>query len=103
MDPDVNKKPVAWKMVRDCQNYTDQGLFVGELCVSCRKFVVAGEGRYSQAYRNSLKVFLSSLSAHLQKILDPASLTESLADRELRNLVHGVSISDAALRELVRG
>ena len=40
--------------VKDCENYTDQGVFVGFLCMPCYTFLNTGEGTYSQLYRNTV-------------------------------------------------
>ncbi len=40
-------------IVKDCQNHRHEGKFVGDLCSPCHTFITTGEGKYSQAYRNS--------------------------------------------------
>ena len=40
--------------VKDCENHTDQGVFVGFLCMPCYTFLNTGEGTYSQLYRNTV-------------------------------------------------
>lgn len=40
--------------VKDCENHTDQGVFVGFLCMPCHTFLTIGEGTYSQLYRNTV-------------------------------------------------
>jgi hypothetical protein len=40
--------------VKDCENHTDQGVFVGFLCMPCYTFLTIGEGTYSQLYRNTV-------------------------------------------------
>jgi len=39
--------------VKDCENHSHQGKFVGLLCSPCHAFVAGDGGLYSQAYRNS--------------------------------------------------
>ena len=39
--------------VKDCENHTHQGKFIGLLCAPCHCFISGGGGLYSQAYRNS--------------------------------------------------
>jgi len=75
--------------VEGCANYTDQGLFVGDFCAPCHDFVVGDGGKYSQAYRNSLKSIFADLSGLLFRVLDPTSPAPSIADTELRKLVCG--------------
>lgn len=38
-------------IVKHCQNHTDEGKFVGELCSPCHTFITKGRGKYSAAYR----------------------------------------------------
>ena len=40
-------------IVKDCQNLEHQGKFIGSLCSPCHHFITTGEGKYSQAYRNT--------------------------------------------------
>ena len=46
------QKPVAC-IVKGCRNHRGEGLFIGELCSPCHTFITTGEGKHSQAYRNS--------------------------------------------------
>ena len=46
------QEPVAC-IVKGCSNHRGEGLFIGELCSPCHTFITTGEGKYSQAYRNS--------------------------------------------------
>jgi len=43
-------------IVKDCENHTHEGKFVGDLCSPCHAFITTGEGGQSQAYRNATKV-----------------------------------------------
>jgi hypothetical protein len=76
-------------IVKDCQNYTDQGLFVGDLCMPCHRFVTVGEGAHSQIFRNGLGFFTTRLARHLMMVLDPTYQLPSKADLELARLVRG--------------
>lgn len=40
-------------IVKDCQNHTHEGRFVGELCMPCWDYITNGNGVHSQAYRNA--------------------------------------------------
>lgn len=40
-------------IVKGCRNHRGEGLFIGELCSPCHTFITTGEGKHSQAYRNS--------------------------------------------------
>lgn len=42
-------------VILGCENWSDEGLFVGDLCAPCYGWVVHGSGRYSQAWRNALR------------------------------------------------
>jgi len=41
-------------IVKDCENHTHQGGFVGELCVPCHEFITEGKGKHSQVFRNTV-------------------------------------------------
>jgi len=43
-------------IVKDCQNHSHEGKFVGDLCFPCFSFLVEGEGTFSQLYRNTVLV-----------------------------------------------
>jgi hypothetical protein len=83
-------------IVRGCPNMSDQGTFVGDLCAPCHTFVTTGEGRYSQAYRNSLHIVAASFSRVVIKGLVHA------CDPTGQKML-GSSIADAAIAKLVRG
>lgn len=46
------QEPVAC-IVKGCSNHRGEGRFIGALCSPCHTFITTGEGKYSQAYRNS--------------------------------------------------
>jgi hypothetical protein len=41
-------------IVKDCENHTHQGKFVGELCAPCYEFITEGNGKHSQVFRNTV-------------------------------------------------
>jgi hypothetical protein len=41
-------------IVKDCENHTHQGKFVGELCAPCYEFITEGKGKHSQVFRNTV-------------------------------------------------
>jgi len=43
-------------IVKDCENHTHQGKFVGELCSPCHEFITEGKGKHSQVFRNTVVV-----------------------------------------------
>lgn len=52
-------KPRIRCIVKDCENHTDEGRFVGELCGPCWEFITAGTGKFSQAYRNAWRLIFN--------------------------------------------
>jgi hypothetical protein len=40
-------------VVKDCENHSHEGKFVGSLCSPCHEFISGEGGLYSQAYRNT--------------------------------------------------
>ena len=48
----AEQEPMAC-IVKGCSNQRHKGKFVGNLCSPCATFITTGEGKYSQAYRNS--------------------------------------------------
>lgn len=76
-------------VVKDCANHTDQGMFVGDLCFPCHRYVTSGAGHHSQAFRNSLRTFVVGLANHLLKVLDPTFSAPSIADEELLRMIRG--------------
>ena len=43
-------------IVMNCENHSNEGEFVGDLCFPCHEFVSSGCGIHSQAYRNAKHV-----------------------------------------------
>ena len=41
-------------IVKDCENHSHQGGFIGVLCMPCHTFLTTGKGKYSQLYRNTV-------------------------------------------------
>ena len=46
-------KPPAKCITKDCTNHTNEGKFVGDLCLPCWDYITNGKGVHSQAYRNA--------------------------------------------------
>jgi hypothetical protein len=89
-----SKKSKKKCIVGNCKNTSDLRTFVGDLCAPCYEFVTCGEGRYSQAYRNSLQIVFSELARRmadgLVQACDPTFLEmrgSSISDKELAKLV----------------
>jgi hypothetical protein len=49
--------------VKDCENHSHQGKFVGLLCSPCHNFIAGDGGLYSQAYRNSRSMIDAAIVA----------------------------------------
>ena len=56
--------------VKDCENHTDQGVFVGFLCMPCYTFLNTGEGAYSQLYRNTVEEEREACAMACDKLAD---------------------------------
>lgn len=41
-------------LIPGCQNHTDEGKFIGDLCFPCHDYVFKNKGVDSQAYRNEI-------------------------------------------------
>src|SRR5271157_4526851 len=49
------KKSKRFKcLIPGCSNHSDEGSFVGDLCMPCHSYIVANDGVHSQAYRNEI-------------------------------------------------
>lgn len=57
-------------IVKDCPNHTHEGKFIHDLCAPCHEFITRGEGKHSQAYRNSMKLVFVVLKDIQDKITD---------------------------------
>lgn len=81
-------------VVLGCENWSDRGVFIGDLCSPCHSFIAKGEGQFSQAYRNSLQImahkFVMRMEYTLVTDLDP---TKSIGRR-------GTYISGSELEKL---
>jgi nitrate reductase gamma subunit len=42
-------------IVLNCENESHQGKFTGELCNPCHEFITTNKGKFSQAYRNTMR------------------------------------------------
>jgi len=65
-------------IVKDCENHTHEGGFVGDLCSPCHEFITTGQGVCSQAYRNTKREWVG------------------LTDEEIRQLWHSWLDGDAS-------
>jgi hypothetical protein len=52
-------------LVLNCENHTDEGDFVGDLCSPCYGFITKGTGTCSQAYRNAMATAVNILGGKL--------------------------------------
>ena len=65
------QEPMAC-IVKGCSNQRHKGKFVGDLCSPCATFITTGEGKYSQAYRNSQREWQGLTDEELLDIADMA-------------------------------
>jgi coenzyme F420-reducing hydrogenase beta subunit len=49
--------------VKDCENHSNEGQFVGLLCLPCHRFIAGDGGLYSQAFRNSSDMIKQAVEA----------------------------------------
>jgi hypothetical protein len=63
--------------VKDCENHSNEGQFVGLLCLPCHRFIAGDGGLYSQAFRNSSDMIKQAVEAEREAICE-------LADNLLR-------------------
>ena len=63
------QEPVAC-IVKGCSNHRGEGLFIGALCSPCHTFITTGEGKYSQAYRNSQREWQGLTENEMKKLAD---------------------------------
>lgn len=45
-------------IVLHCENHSQEGNFIGDLCAPCYEYITTGNGKHSQAYRNTLSFAL---------------------------------------------
>lgn len=62
-------------IVKNCQNHTHQGKFVGDLCSPCYEFARGGEGRYSQLYRNTVEAEREACAKTCEGIAESCGMT----------------------------
>jgi hypothetical protein len=55
-------------VIPGCDNRTDQGDFVGDLCAPCHSYIADNEGTHSQAYRN--EIFKASMRSIAKWLTD---------------------------------
>ena len=52
-------------IVLNCENHTNEGDFVGELCSPCHGYITKGTGTCSQAYRNAVETVLNIMKSRI--------------------------------------
>lgn len=90
-------------IVRNCQNHTDEGRFVGPMCSPCYHFVaegvdIAGE---SQAFRNALEYVWPRIKRHLGRRLKTFFLDFEENPHQLADRLFGASLADRMLADVV--
>ena len=70
--------------VKDCENHSNEGQFVGLLCLPCHRFIAGDGGLYSQAFRNSSDMIKQAVEAEREacaEICDAEATIEGIAQR----------------------
>ncbi len=67
----AEQEPMAC-IVKGCSNHRHKGKFVGNLCSPCHTFITTGEGKYSQAYRNSQRPWQGLTDEEIMSLLPGA-------------------------------
>lgn len=70
--------------VKDCENHSNEGQFVGLLCLPCHRFIAGDGGLYSQAFRNSSDMIKQAVEAEREacaEICDAEASIEGIAQR----------------------
>lgn len=66
--------------VKDCENHSDQGVFIGFLCMPCFTFLNTGEGIYSQLYRNTVAVEREACAKLCEEPIDLIQITDDCSE-----------------------
>lgn len=66
-------------IVKDCQNFEHQGKFIESLCLPCHHFITTGEGKYSQAYRNTQRTWVGLTKEDRYKAIRPLYCDDATA------------------------
>jgi hypothetical protein len=59
----MTRKDIIKCAVKDCENHSNEGQFVGLLCSPCHRFIAGDGGLYSQAFRNSSDMIKQAVEA----------------------------------------
>jgi hypothetical protein len=70
-------RPGQLCIVMSCVNQSDQGTFIGDLCLPCHRYITTGEGVHSQAYRNSMLWCLERAARECDHAAKEARILES--------------------------
>jgi hypothetical protein len=76
-------------IVKNCENHSHQGKFIGELCSPCRRYITEGEGEHSQAYRNSKREWVGLTDEEMLE-----AIQKSFISKQSAQIVLSVSIDD---------
>ena len=91
------QEPVAC-IVKGCSNHRGEGLFIGELCSPCHTFITTGEGKHSQAYRNSQREWQGLTYAEMWTLVDE-HLKYQLESYEVSGVFDLIRAVEAKLKE----
>ena len=91
------QEPVAC-IVKGCRNHRGEGRFIGALCSPCHTFITTGEGKYSQAYRNSQREWQGLTEKEMEKLAD-THLVYQLESYEMSGVFDLLRAVEAKLKE----
>jgi Na+/phosphate symporter len=86
-------------IVKNCENHSHQGKFIGELCSPCHRYITEGEGKYSQAYRNSKREWFGLTDEEMLAAIRPLYTSDSVAENALGISMDEYRAIEAALKE----
>ena len=88
-------------IVKDCENHKHEGRFIGPLCSPCHTTLSTGEGKFSQAWRNTRQAVEAETDACAK-----VKVTKAIPKRYKEVFQHvfedGVKFGKAELRKAIR-
>jgi hypothetical protein len=63
--------------VKDCENHSNEGQFVGLLCLPCHRFIAGDGGLYSQACRNSSDMIKQAVEVEREACAEVCEMQEN--------------------------
>ena len=77
--------------VKDCENHSNEGQFVGLLCLPCHTFIAGDGGLYSQAFRNSSDMIKQAVEAEREACAKIVyGLSDCCSDNNAQEIVNAI-------------